>query len=145
MTRILHRFLSCAHAAAAVEAAIIMPLFLIVFVGIVDLGTAMFEQMTVNAASQAGIAAIMKNSGTVSGSNYQQAMNDAAGNPPGGIKSPTGYPLIATCTDPLGGGCLTVKASYDFRPILLKSFFGTWVPDSPPGFHLTSTIVVRIQ
>lgn len=145
MTSTLHRFLHCTGAAAAVEAAIIMPVFLIVFVGIVDLGAVMFQQTTVNAAAQAGVAAIIRNNRTVGGSNYQQAMNDAAGNPPGGVTVPSGYPLIAPCTDFYGGGCLTVKASYNFPPILLKSVFGSWVPGSPPGFQLTSTVIVRIQ
>jgi TadE-like protein len=145
VTRLLHQLLRCTAAAAAVEAAIVIPLFLIVTVGFVDLGAAMFQQTTVNAAAQAGVAAIIRNNRAVGGSNYQQAMNDAAGNPPGGITVPSGYPLIAACTDAFGGGCLTVKASYNFPPILLKSFFGNWVPASPPGFKLTSTVVVRLQ
>jgi Flp pilus assembly protein TadG len=52
----MRHFLFCARGAAAVEAAIFAPLFVLFMVGITDLGAGMFVRMTANAAAQAGAA-----------------------------------------------------------------------------------------
>src|SRR5262245_31395329 len=72
-------------AAAAVEAAIFAPIFLALMLGVTDLGTGMFVQMTANAAAQAGAAYAVINSGSVCASmttaclsGIKTAMNDAA-------------------------------------------------------------------
>jgi len=52
----LRRFLRCTKGAAALEAAVVLPVFLTLTVGMVDLGSGMFIAMEVNNAAQAGAA-----------------------------------------------------------------------------------------
>jgi Flp pilus assembly protein TadG len=117
-------FAGNSDAAAAVEAAIFAPIFLILTLGVTDLGSGMFVEMQVNAATQAGaFYAVMHYSGSCASlsaaclSGIETAMNDAAGNP----SFCTGTVCQASftaCSEANGGVCFTVSASYPFSPIL---------------------------
>src|SRR5262249_6840318 len=105
--------------------------FLILTVGMVDLGMGMFQQLAVNQAAQAGAAYAVVNQ-KVSGPAFQNAMNTAAG----------GITIDATPTSTIAKGIITVSAAYDFTPIMPKDVYTTWVPSL---LHLTSTVTVRIK
>lgn len=51
MIRILRRLVKNTDATAVVEAAIFLPVYLILTLGVTDVGTGMFVEMTVNAAT----------------------------------------------------------------------------------------------
>jgi hypothetical protein len=148
------RLFLCTRAAAAVEAAIFAPLFLTLTLGITDLGTGMFVQMTVNAAAQAGAAYAVINSGSTCASltatclqNIQTAMNDAVGNSSfctATAQNPTPCPIsFASCADPNGGICFIVPANYPFSPILPVTsgiFAHSWTQTQT----YSSTVTVRV-
>jgi Flp pilus assembly protein TadG len=137
MSCALHRFLSCTRGAPAIEAAISIPLFLILTVGIVNLGAAMFDLAAVNAAAQAGTAYAIIN-GTVSGSSFQTAMTNAAN---GLAIAATPAPTIGGCADG-SPECITVTASYAFTPLIGANAFASWVPAT---FNFSATVTVRIK
>lgn len=123
--------------AAAIEAAILMPLFLTVAVGVVDLGTAMFEAMQMNAAAQAGMA-----SGVIDPSlaGVNTAMTAAAG----------GFTLDTTVsTSSIANGVVTVTAACNTgktgscAPFLPWPMNGTFIKTAFPA-HLAATVTVRI-
>src|SRR4029453_14283816 len=72
----------------AVETAIFTPIFLVMMLGITDLGVGMFVRMQANAAAQAGATYAVLNSSTpvcvtltsTCLGGIEQAMNDASGN-----------------------------------------------------------------
>ena len=72
------KFLRCTKGAAALEAAIITAFLMLLTVGVVDLGMAMFRMMQVNAAAQAGAmyGALHK---SVKLSDFEGIMKAAAG------------------------------------------------------------------
>ena len=135
--RTLHRLVSATRGAVAIEAAISVPLFIILTMGIVNLGTAMFDLAAVNAAAQAGAAYGIIN-GTVSGSGFQTAMNDAAN---GLTITASPAPTIGGCADG-SPECVTVTARYAFTPFLGTSAFARWVPTT---FNFLATVTVRIK
>ena len=130
----------------AVETAIFAPVFLVMILGITDLGAGMFVKMTVNAAAQAGAAyaAINTNStcASLTGaclSGIETAMDDAANN----SSFCTGtvcLASIATCADG-SPKCISVTANYPYTPFLPDAVF-TW---ASPGQTYSSTITLRIQ
>src|SRR5215472_8344773 len=84
MLRQLHRK---SDGSVAVETAIFAPVFLVMMLGITDLGAGMFVKMTVNAAAQAGAAYAVINTNSACAtltaaclSGIETAMNDAANN-----------------------------------------------------------------
>src|SRR5882724_673022 len=101
MITALRQLLRCTRATAAVEAAIFLPIYMILTFGITDAGSGMYMAMQVNAATQAGATYAVNNSrtgsvcqSTVPGpclSGIQAAMNDAFG-------------VSSFCS---GGGCTT--------------------------------------
>jgi Flp pilus assembly protein TadG len=122
--------------AALIEAAITVPFFVILLVGIVDLGTGMYEAMGVNAAAQAGATYAVLNKGATSGD--QSLLNAAADN-----VTVTATPV--SCTDPSGGFCVSVQASYQFAPILYAPQLAKYAPWLTPSLTITSTATVRIE
>lgn len=140
MTRALHRMIRNCDGSAAVEAAIFCPIFLLLTLGITDLGARMYTQMSVNAAAQAGAAYAVINSST----NVQSTMSAAAGDP--SFCSSTG----TTCTASIGvcadssPKCVTATVSYLFHPILPEVMYAPkrpWATSST----ITSTISIRVQ
>ena len=113
---------------AAIEAGIVLPVFMFLIVGIFDLGTGMYEKQAINAAAQAGAAYEVIN---LKVTGIAPVMNDAAGNMTG-----------LTITNTLSNGIVTVTASHNFTPIFLHSKFAAWVT-SP--FNLSSSVTIRIQ
>src|SRR5688572_10149681 len=86
-TMIIRRLLRCIDGTAAVEAAIFLPIFLLLTFGITDIGTAILVHQQVNAAVQAGASyAVINSAGdcaSLSGTcltGIKAAMNDASGN-----------------------------------------------------------------
>jgi Flp pilus assembly protein TadG len=123
--------------AALVEAAIALPFFIISTVGVVDLGTGMYEAMAVNAAAQTGAAYAVLNKGSTSAPS--SLLRAAADNIPTIAVTPV------TCTDPSGGFCVSLQASQLFTPILHAAQLTKFVPWLPPSLTMTSTATVRIQ
>ena len=86
----------------AVETAIFTPIFLVMMLGITDLGAGMFVWMQANATVQAGATYAVLNSSTpvcttltsTCLDGIQQAMNDASGNP--------SFCTSAVCTASIG-------------------------------------------
>jgi Flp pilus assembly protein TadG len=130
-------FLRRDDGAAALEAATLMPLFLTLAVGAVDLGTAMFEAMQMNAAAQAGMASGVIDP-TLAG--VKAAMTSAAG----------GFTLDTTLsTSSIVNGVVTVTAACDTgksgscAPILPWPMKGSFIKSAFPA-HLAATITVRV-
>ena len=145
------RFARNCDAAAAVEAAIFSPVFLIFTLGITDLGTGMFLEMQVNAAAQAGASYAVINSGSVCASlsstclsSIQTAMNDATGNSSFCTTSAQNLtPCSASftsCADPNGGICFAISANYPYSPILPAAIYA-WARSRT----YSSTVTVRVQ
>jgi Flp pilus assembly protein TadG len=147
----LRRLPACTRAAAAVEAAIVFPFFLILALGVTDLGTVMFERMAVNAAAQAGAAYAVFNANGNSGtcwangvpaltSNCLTGIETAMNNGSGGLTiNASPAPTIASCAD-ASPTCVVVSAAYTYLPILPYSAY-SWAT----SLNLSSTVTIRIQ
>ena len=148
MIRVLRRLFRNNDATAAVEAAIFSPIFLVLTIGVTDLGSGMFVRMMVNAATQSGAAYAVINSGS-SGvcasltaaclSGIEKAMDDATGNSSfcaGSVCSTS----FTSCADANGGICFVVSANYPYTPILPSALY-TWAQATT----YSSTLTVRIQ
>jgi Flp pilus assembly protein TadG len=130
----------------AVETAIFTPIFLVMMLGITDLGAGMFVRMQANATAQAGATYAVLNSSTpvcttltsTCLDGIQQAMNDASGNP--------SFCTSAVCTASIGEcadgspKCIIVTADYPYTPILPNAVY-SWGATQ----NYTSTITLRIQ
>ncbi len=130
----------------AVETAIFTPIFLVMMLGVTDLGAGMFVRMQVNAAAQAGATYAVLNSSnpvctTLTSScinGIEQTMNDASGNP--------SFCTSAVCTASIGGcadgspKCIRVTANYPYTPLLPDAVY-TWASAQ----NYLSTITLRIQ
>ena len=150
MISALRRLFRSATGTAAVEAAIFAPIFLIMTLGVTDLGSGMFVRMSVNAATQAGAAYAVINSfiGTppvcASLTNacltgIKTAMNDATGVPSfctGTVCAPAPT-MTAPCVSPC---VITVSANYPFTPILPDVVY-SWAQSAT----VLSTTIIRIQ
>jgi hypothetical protein len=152
MFNTIRRLIGCAVGSAAVETAIFVPFFLLFTVGITDLGSVMFAGMTVNAATQAGAAYAIVNSGctpipctpvcatltSACVSGIKTAMNNAAADS-------SWCTTTATCT-PISGcpdgspKCITVSATLPYSPLLPDSAYA-WVQLLST---LSSSITVRV-
>jgi hypothetical protein len=140
MISALRRLFGCTTATAAVEAAIFAPVFLTMTLGVTDLGSEMFVQMTVNAATQAGATYAVKNCASLTAAclnNIKTAMNDATGNPSFCTLS-TCTPSITSCADG-SPKCITVTANYPFTPILPEAAY-SWAGLTT----VSSAITVRV-
>jgi Flp pilus assembly protein TadG len=146
MINTLRRLARNPDGAAAVEAAIFAPIFLMLMLGITDLGTGMFVRMIANAAAQSGAAYAVINSGSVCStlstsclSGIQTAINEATGNSSfctGSVCSAS----IASCADG-SPKCIIVSVNYPYSPILPDAIY-TWA--SNPSTGLTSA-TIRVQ
>jgi hypothetical protein len=145
----MRRLAFCTSGAAAVEAALVAPLFFIFTVGITDLGSAMYEKMAVNAAAQAGAYYAYYNSGLLNSANnicatltstclgnIETAMNDASG---GLSINASPAPTIGGCADG-SPKCVVVAASYTFSPILPDAAY-SWAT----SLTFSSTATIRVQ
>ena len=119
----------------AVETAIFTPIFLVMMLGVTDLGAGMFVRMQVNAAAQAGATYAVLNS-SIAG--IEQAMNDASGNP-SFCTSAVCTPTIGVCADG-SPKCISVTANYPYTPLLPDAVY-TWASAQ----NYSSTITLRIQ
>jgi hypothetical protein len=153
MIRVFRRLIECAVGSAAVETAIFVPFFLLFTVGVTDLGSVMFAGMAVNAATQAGAAYAIVNSGCTPTpctpvcasltsaclSGIKTAMNNAAAN--------SSWCTTATCTATITGcadgspKCIRVSASLPYSPLLPDSAYA-WVQSLTT---LSSSITVRVS
>jgi Flp pilus assembly protein TadG len=130
----------------AVETAIFTPIFLVLMLGITDLGAGMFVQMQVNAAAQAGATYAVLNSTnpvctTLTATCHdgiEQVMNDASGNP--------SFCTSAVCTASIGEcadgspKCIIVTANYPYTPLLPDAVY-TWASAQ----NYSSNITLRVQ
>ena len=145
MIRAFRRFLRNTGATAAVEAAIFAPIFVILMLGITDLGSMMFVRMTVNAAVQAGAGYAVINSGTGSVcstslttaclNGVNAAMNDAAANS-SFCSGSVCTVRIQSCADGFPK-CIIVSAGYPFTPLLPAAAY-SWAQSLTVSY--TSTI-----
>jgi Flp pilus assembly protein TadG len=126
--------------AAFVETAIFAPIFVVMTLGITDLGTGMFVKMTVNAAAQAGAAYAANKCTTLCLADIETAMNNAVGNSSYCTPSTCTASLITPCPDPNGGTCFTVTASDPYTPILHEAIY-SWGSTQ----NYSSTVVVRVK
>ena len=125
---------------AAVEAAIFMPIFVLLTLGITDLGTGMYVRMAANSAAQAGAAyAIVNKCGLSCLSNIQTAMNDATGNASfcsGTVCSAS----MGACAADASTTCIVISVSYPFAPLLPQAVY-LWAQ----SMTVSSTVTVRIS
>jgi Flp pilus assembly protein TadG len=126
------RFMRNNTGAALLEAAIALPFFLILTVGIVDLGRGMYCAMSVNAASQAGAAYAVLNKGATSGSSL---LNAAADN----------LNIYPDVTQSISAGVVSVTASYPFTPLMWSIGLDKLLPWLPKTMLITSTATIRIE
>lgn len=137
------KFLRNIDASAAIEAAIFVPIFVILTFGVADLGTGMFARMTINAAAQAGASYAVFNSATCESvspsclSGIQNAMNQAIGNS-SFCTSTSCTATISTCGTP-ASACLTVTASSTLVPLLPSAVY-SWAASAT----ISSSVIVRI-
>jgi Flp pilus assembly protein TadG len=131
---------------AAVETAIFAPIFLLLMLGVTDLGAGMFVKMTANAAAQAGAAYAAINTSSVCPSlttaclsGIKTAMNDAA-NDASFCTGSVCLASIGTCADGSPHQCISVTANYPYRPILADAVY-TWGNTQT----YSSTVTIRIQ
>jgi Flp pilus assembly protein TadG len=134
----LKRFWRSKDGAAAIETAIVLPIFLTLTIGMVDVGAGMFQSMQMNAAAQAGAASLFINP---SGANVQAAMTAAAG-----------YTLnTSLTTGSISGGVVTATATCDTAsgspcaPIMPWTKIGSFFKTSVFPTHLASTATFRIE
>jgi Flp pilus assembly protein TadG len=152
MISILGRLFRCTKAAVAVEAAIFTPFFLLLTIGITDLGSAMFVGMQVDAAAQSGASYAVINFGSAANpgvcysgpsgaclSGITTAMDDAIGNSSFCTVSVCAA-SFTSCADPNGGICFAVSANYPFTPFLSDAVY-SWAT----AMTYSSTVTVRIQ
>jgi Flp pilus assembly protein TadG len=126
------RFMRNNTGAALLEAAIALPFFLILTVGIVDLGRGVYCAMAVNAASQAGAAYAVVNKGATSGSSL---LNAAADN----------LNIYPDVTQSISVGVVSVTASYPFTPLMWSIGLDKLLPWLPKTMLITSTATIRIE
>lgn len=133
------------NGSAAVEAAIFLPIFMLLTFGITDLGSQMFVRQQINAAAQAGATYAVINSvgacATLTGtclSGIKGAMNDATGNSSFCTDSDCDA-SITGCTDG-SPKCITVTASYALSPILPSALY-SWAT----SLTISYTVTVRIS
>jgi Flp pilus assembly protein TadG len=126
------RFMRNDTGAALIEAAIALPFFLILMVGIIDLGTGMYDAMSVNAAAQAGAAYAVLNKGATSGSSL---LNAAAEN----------LSIYPDVTQSVSVGVVTVTASYTFTPLMWSTGLAALLPWLPKTMLITATATIRIE
>ena len=142
----LRCLLKSTEASAAVEAATFAPIFLVMTLGITDLGAGIFVRMQVNAATQAGAAYAVINGSSGSAcftmsatclGNIETVMNDAAGDP--------SFCTSATCTASIGGcadgspKCVIVSANYPYTPILRDAVYSWGMTQT-----VSSTSTIRV-
>ena len=138
----MRHFARNSDGAALAEAAIFAPIFLVLMLGITDLGAGMFVRMTVNAAAQSGAAYAVNKCTSLDAAclaGIQTAMNNASGDSSfctGSVCSAS----FTACPDPNGGTCFIVTANYPYTPILRDALY-TW--GSAQDF--SSTVTVRVQ
>jgi TadE-like protein len=132
----------------AVETAIFTPIFLVMMLGVTDLGAGMFLRMQVNAAVQAGATYAVLNSRnpvctTLTSTclnGIEQTMNDASGNP-SFCTSAVCTPFIGVCADGVPEHlCISVTANYPHTPILPDAVY-SWASAQ----HYSSTITLRYK
>jgi Flp pilus assembly protein TadG len=147
----MRRLIQSTHGSVAVEAALFLPIFLLLTLGIADLGSQMFIRQQVNAAAQAGASyAVINSAGsctapspgtTLSGSclsGIQASMNGASGN--------SSFCTSASCTASIGKcadgspTCVTVTASYDLTPMLPANIY-TWAMSTTVAYTATIRIL----
>ena len=134
-TALLSWFRRRERGSASLEAAILIPMYLTLTFGMVDLGTAMFESMQMNAAAQAGMASAVNNP-TLSGV-------------PAALTAGAGGFALSTTTSTVTAGVVTITAACSTgsggscAPILpwplgayVTSIFST---------ALASTVTVRLE
>jgi Flp pilus assembly protein TadG len=145
MMTTFRRLLGNSDATAAVEAAIFLPIFVLLTFGITDLGSAMFKRQQVNAAAQAGAAYAVSNSGGDCASlssaclaGIQAAMNAAAGSSSFCTDPNACTASMTTCSDG-SPTCVTVTASYPLTPILPSTVY-SWAQSMTVSY----TVVIRI-
>ena len=135
------------NGSAVVEAAIFTPIFLLLTLGVADLGIGMFIRMSVNAATQAGAIYAAVNSGqgkacesltTTCQTNINATMNAAAGDP-SFCSTATCSASIGTCADG-SPECVIVSASYTYTPLAPDVLY-TWAQATT----VVSTATVRVQ
>ena len=146
MLRQCRQFVRNSVGSVAVETAIFTPVFLVMTLGITDVGAGMFVKMTVNAAAQAGAAyaAINTNSTCTSLtaaclSGIETAMNNAANNS-SFCTATVCLASIAACADG-SPKCISVTANWPYTPFLPDAVY-TW---ASPGETYSSTTTMRIQ
>lgn len=119
--------------AAAVELALLLPVFLLVIAGIVDFGRALFTQITLtNAAREGARAAVVS---TMSPADIKLRAQTSA----------PGIPGIATTASICGasGGNATVSASTSFEWILLEPAMSLFGAGGALPATLSSTAVMK--
>jgi Flp pilus assembly protein TadG len=155
--KLLKDLLRCTRATAAVEAAIFAPIFLILTLGVTDVGMQAFVRMSVNAATQAGALYAVVNSGKGKACEITTAtpaawvnqsscvaaikavINDATGDPSFCTGTVCGTPSIGACDDLASATCITVSTSYPYSPLLPDAAY-SWAQSTT----VTSTSTVRI-
>jgi hypothetical protein len=157
MFEVLCSLFRCTRATAAVEAAIFVPIFVILSLGITDLGSGMFLRMTVNAATQSGAAYAVNQSTSCSPapctpicasltstclSGIESAMNDATAN----SSFCTGSVCTASITSCADGSpkCITVSANYPFSPIFPVNS-GIYSQVWTQAMSISSSTTIRVQ
>ena len=158
MMQTFKRLLRCTRATAAVETAIFAPIYLMLTLGVTDLGMGIFVRMSVNAATQTGAiyavvnAKVKGNACEVTTTNpaawvnssacvaaIKAVMNDATGDSSFCMGSVCGTPSIGACGDVASTTCVIVSASYPYAPLLPDATY-SWAQ----SMIVISTSTVRI-
>ena len=150
--KLLKDLLRCTCATAAVEAAIFAPIYLVLTLGVTDIGMGVFVRMTQAGALYAVVnyntgkacerttarPATWVNSGACVAA-IKAVMNDATGDTSFCTGSVCGTPTIGPCADLASATCITVSANYPYTPLLPDVAY-SWAQATT----VTSTSTVRV-
>jgi Flp pilus assembly protein TadG len=138
----IRKFARNTDGAVLAETVVFVPIFLVLMIGITDLGAGMFVKTTVNAAAQAGAEYAANKCTTLDGAcqtGIETAMNNAVANSTFCTPATCTH-LFTACPDPYGGTCFTVTATYPYTPILRDAVYA-WGSTQ----DYSSTVIVRVK
>src|SRR6188472_3639206 len=115
MTKLLFRFRSRPRGQSIVELALCMPLLMLIMLGTIDFGRVFFDYIQMRNAVVEGATYGTRHPADTSGIQTAAIENNIPGNT---VITTT---LSGNCSEPQGGGSVTVEADHQFTPM----FFAT--------------------
>ncbi len=140
--QITRRFVRCDRGVSAVEMALISPVLLIVFLGLMDYGIAVFDKMELNSSVRSGSQHALINSASLTA-----IQTTVIGSSNLGLTtSDVTVTSTCECSDGSSVSCAGVCASDNIRQYITITAAYSYVPIFLPGnLNLSSTSIIRVQ